>query len=151
MNAEENLRRLGLSLPQAPRPLGAYVSAVEAGSLLFLSGMLPLENGIATIIGRVGDEVSVELGRTAAQQSVRNALAVARETAGLNRLAGVVRLSVHIACGPHFHEHALVADGASELLNQVFAGSKGHVRLVFGSTALSRGVPVELDLILLLT
>jgi enamine deaminase RidA (YjgF/YER057c/UK114 family) len=149
MNVEANLRLLQLSLPQPPRPLGAYVPAVEAGNLLFVSGMLPMESGAPAFVGRIGQELTVELGRRAAQLAVGNALAVARDAVGLNRLAGVARLAVHVACAPDFQRHAAIADAASELLNQIFDGRR-HSRLAFGNSSLPGGMPVELELIFLL-
>ena len=149
MTVEAKVRLLQLALPEAPRPLGNYVPAVEAGNLLFVSGMLPLEDGRAVFVGRVGQGLTIESGRRAAQLAVLNALAVARDAVGLNRLAGVVRLGVNVACAIDFQEHAAVADAASELLNQVFEGNR-HSRLAFGAPSLPRGMPVELELIFLL-
>jgi enamine deaminase RidA (YjgF/YER057c/UK114 family) len=149
MTVEANIRRLQLTLPATPRPLGDYVPAVEAANLLFVSGMLPIENGAAVFAGRIGQELTIEAGRRAAQLAVANALAVARDAVGLNRLAGVVRLAVHVACTADFQGHAAIADAASELLNQVFEGGR-HSRLAFGNSSLPRGMPVELELIFLL-
>jgi len=149
MTVEANVRRLQLALPQTPRPLGDYVPAVEAGNLLFVSGMLPIKDGAAAFAGRVGQELTIESGRRAAQLAVANALAVARDAVGLNRLAAVVRLGIHIACAFDFQEHAAVADAASELLNQVFEGGR-HSRLAFGNSSLPGSMPVELELIFLL-
>jgi enamine deaminase RidA (YjgF/YER057c/UK114 family) len=149
MNVEANLRLLQLDLPETPRPLGDYEPAVEAGNLLFVSGMLPMADGAAAFVGRVGQELTIESGRRAAQLAVANTLAVARDAVGLNRLAGVVRLGVHVACALGFQEHAAIADAASELLNQVFEGSR-HSRLAFGNSSLPGGMPVELELIFLL-
>ena len=149
MNIEANLRLLQLTLPDAPTPLGKYVPAVEAGNLLFVSGMFPMKDGAAIFIGRVGEEVTIESGRRAAELAATNALAVARDAVGLNRLAGVVRLGVRVACARDFREHAAIADTASELLNRVFEGSR-HSRLAFGNSSLPGGMPVELELIFLL-
>jgi enamine deaminase RidA (YjgF/YER057c/UK114 family) len=149
MTVEANLRRLQLALPETPRPLGDYVPAVEAGNLLFVSGMLPIKDGAPAFCGRVGQELSIESGRKAAQLAVANALAVARDAVGLNRLAGVVRLGVNVACAPDFQEHAAIADAASNLLNKVFEGGR-HSRLAFGNSSLPGGMPVELELIFLL-
>ena len=146
MEVEANLRVLRLSLPETPRTLGDYVAAVEAGNLLFVSGMLPIQNGAAALVGRVGQGLTIESGRRAAQLAVLNALAVARDAVGLNRLAGVVRLGVHVACAGDFQGHADIADAASELLNQVFKGRR-HSRLAFGHSSLPAGMPVELELI----
>ena len=149
MTVKDNLRLLQLALPEAPQPLGDYVPALEVGNLLFVSGMLPIENGSAVFVGRVGQELSIESGRKAAQLAVANALAVARDAVGLNRLAGVARLGVHVACAPDFQQHAALADAASELLNQVFGASR-HSRLAFGNSSLPGGMPLELELIFVL-
>ena len=145
MTVEDNVRRLQLALPATPRPLGDYAPAREAGNMLFVSGMLPIENGAAAFVGRVGQELTIESGRRAAQFALANALAVARDAVGLNRLAGVVRFAIHVACALDFQEHAAIADAASELLNQVFEGR--HSRLAFGNSSLPGGMPVELELI----
>jgi hypothetical protein len=111
--------------------------------------MLPMKDGAPAFLGRVGQELTIESGRRAAQLAIANALAVARDAVGLNRLAGVARLGIHVACALDFQEHAAIADAASELLNQVFEGSR-HSRLAFGSSSLPGGMPVELELIFLL-
>jgi hypothetical protein len=111
--------------------------------------MLPIKDGVAAFVGRVGHELTIESGRRAAQLAVANALAVARDAVGLNRLAGVARLGIHVTCGFDFQEHATIADAASELLNQVFEGGR-HSRLAFGNSSLPGGMPVELELIFLL-
>jgi enamine deaminase RidA (YjgF/YER057c/UK114 family) len=109
MTIEGNLRLLHLGLSETPRPLGDYVPAMEAGNLLFVSGMLPIRNGAASFVGRVGQELTIESGRKAAQLAVVNALAVARDAVGLNRLAGVARIGVHIACAPDFQPTPLLS------------------------------------------
>jgi enamine deaminase RidA (YjgF/YER057c/UK114 family) len=76
------LRELGLVLPQAPTPLGAYIEASEVGSLLFLSGMLPVVNGKLSLTGRLGENLSLEQGREAVRIAAMNALAVAQQHLG---------------------------------------------------------------------
>ena len=146
MNVEASHENSQLQLPPAPQPLGAYVPAVQVGDLLFVSGMLPMQNGVPQFVGRIGQDLTIEQGREAALLAARNALAAARDAVGLNRLAGVVRLAVHMSCTTDFQKHAAVADGASEWLNHVFKGQR-HTRLVFGSHSLSAGVAVELEII----
>ena len=97
----------------------------------------------------VGQELTIESGRRAAQLAVANALALARDAVGLDGLAGVVRLGIHVACALDFQEHAAIADAASELLNQVFEGGR-QTRLAFGNSSLPGGMPIELELIFLL-
>ena len=76
------LRALGLELPIVPKPLGNYVEVSQAGSLLFISGRLPVANGKLTITGRLGDSLSVEQGREAARLAAMNALAAVQEHLG---------------------------------------------------------------------
>ena len=144
--AIDRLRAANFTLPAPPQPLGAYAPATEANNLLYLSGMLPLRGGAPVLTGRLGAELEPCQGFAAAQLAVLNALAVVHAQVGLARVDRVVRLAVHLACVNDFHQHAAVADGASEVLNTAFAPTM-HSRLVFGSVALPAGVPVELDLI----
>src|SRR5689334_24876741 len=91
------LRELGVVLPEPPRPLGHYVAAVQSGSLLVLSGMLPLQHGAPATVGRVGDRVSLDEGRAAARLAALNALAAASAALGsLDRIRRVVRATVSI-------------------------------------------------------
>ena len=148
MNLEARLRELNLVLPDPPKPLGAYVPAVEVDGLLFLSGMLPLKEHRRMWIGRVGTELTVMEGREAARLAALNGLAVARASLGsLDRIRRLVRLTVHIATAPDFSEHAAVADGASELLAALFKDGGGHTRLALGASSLPAQMPVELEFI----
>jgi enamine deaminase RidA (YjgF/YER057c/UK114 family) len=146
--AERRLVELGLRLPVPPRPFGTYMEAVATGNLLFLTGMLPTEGNVPILTGRVGAELDVDDGRKAAHQAALNALAVVREHLGsLDRVTRVVRLGVCIATSGDFRNHPKVADGASDLLQQVFGSSKNPCRLVYGVASLPLGAPVELELI----
>ena len=143
------LDELGLVLPKAPTPLGAYVTACEVGSLLFLSGMLPLVNGKLSVTGRLGENLSVEQGREAVRIASLNALAVAQQHLGdLNRLKKLVKLGVILATTEQFVDHAAVADGASDLFVQLFGSENGHVRIVYGVQSLPIGTPVVVEITL---
>ena len=144
--AEQRLKELGISLPPPPTPLGTYVEAVQSGSLLFLSGTLPVEGGIPKFLGRIGGELSVEEGRRATRLAALNALALAKEYLGsLDRVTRVVRLGVSLATTPEFREHPKVADAASDLLVSVFGADKASTRLVFGMASLPAGACVVLE------
>ena len=146
--AERRLEELGLQLPAPPKPFGIYAEAVQTGNLLFLTGMLPTENQAPAFVGRVGAELDVELGRKAARLAAFNALSVARQHLGsLDHVARVVRLGVAVATAGDVREQAKVADGASELLQDVFGSAMNPVRLVYGVASLPLGTPVELELI----
>src|SRR5947209_15404989 len=147
--AEDRLARLGIHLPDAPTPFGAYVPAVQTGDLLFLSGMLATSGHTATTVGVVGKDLDVTAGRDAAHTAAVNALALAKKQLGsLNRVSRVIRLGVYVAATPEFTEHPKVADAASELLRDVFGDQTVSSRLVFGVASLPLGSPVELEVIL---
>ena len=140
------LRELGLVLPAPPRPLGHYEAAVQTGSLLVLSGMLPLQHGAPTAVGRLGDRISLEEGRAAARLAALNALAAAAAALGsLDRIRRVVRATVSMTTTPEFVAHAAVADGASDLFASIFG--HGHTRVVLGAHSLPLGVALVLDVI----
>ncbi|UQR63083.1 RidA family protein [Bradyrhizobium sp. C-145] len=149
VSAEVSLRELGIQLPQAPKPFGAYVEAVQTGNLLFLTGMLPVENQKPKFVGRVGKELDGAAGREAARLAALNALAVARERLGsLDNVSRVVRLGIYIATSGDLVDQPKVADGASELFNQVFGPNKMSARLVMGVARLPMDMPIELEVIL---
>ena len=147
-SAELRLKRLGIELPAPPEPFGVCAEAVQTGNLLFLTGMLPTEGRNAKFVGRLGGELNVEEVRDAARLAAINALAVARQHLGsLDRVARVVRLGVSIATSGDVRNQPKVADGASELLQDVFGKEKNPSRLVYGIASLPLGAPVELEVI----
>jgi enamine deaminase RidA (YjgF/YER057c/UK114 family) len=146
--AENRLKALNLELPAAPEPFGTYAEAVQTGNLLFLTGMLPTEGGTVKFVGRVGAELDVEAGRKAAYLAALNALSVVRRQLGsLDKVARIVRLSMSIATSGDVRDHPKVADGASELFQEVFGKAKNPCRSVYGVASLPLGAPVELELI----
>jgi enamine deaminase RidA (YjgF/YER057c/UK114 family) len=147
-SAEQRLMELSIKLPAPPEPFGVYVEAVQTGNLLFLTGMLPTEGREARFMGRVGAELDVETGQRAARLAAFNALAVARQHLGsLDRVARIVRLGVSVATSGDVRDQPKVADGASELLQDVFGKAKNPSRLVVGVASLPLGVPVALEII----
>jgi enamine deaminase RidA (YjgF/YER057c/UK114 family) len=147
-SAEQRLIELGIKLPSPPEPFGTYVEAVRTGNLLFLSGMLPTEGREAKFVGRVGAELDAETGKKAARVAALNAMAVAREHLGsLDRVTRIVRLGVSVATSGDVRDQPKVADGASELLQDVFGKEKNPSRLVIGVASLPLGAPVALEII----
>jgi len=147
--AEDRLGKLGIHLPDPPTPFGAYVPAVQAGNLLFLSGMLATSGHTATVVGVVGKDLDLKAGRDAAHMAALNVLALTRKQLGsLNRVSRVVRLGVYVAATAEFTEHPKVAEAASELLRDVFGEGTVSSRLVFGVASLPLGSAVELEVIL---
>src|SRR5437899_4161482 len=147
--AEDRLARLGIHLPDAPTPFGAYVPAVQTGNLLFLSGTLATSGHTATVAGIVGKDLDVNTGRQAATTAALNALALTRKQLGsLNRVSRVVRLGVYVGATPEFTEHPKIVDAASELLRNVLAEEAVSSRLGIGVAILTLGSRVELAFML---
>jgi enamine deaminase RidA (YjgF/YER057c/UK114 family) len=148
VGAEQRLKELGIKLPAPPEPFGIYAEAVQAGNLLFLTGMLPTEGRSAKFIGRVGAELDVEAGRKAPHLAALNVLAVARQHLGsLDKVTRIVRLGVFVATSGDVRDQPSVADAASKLLQDVFGKEKNPCRLVYGVASLPLGIPVELEVI----
>jgi enamine deaminase RidA (YjgF/YER057c/UK114 family) len=146
--AESRLQNLGIQLPAPPTPFGTYVETLQTGNLLFLSGMLPVMEHKPKYVGRLGKELDVESGRDAARTAVLGALAAVRQHLGsLDRISRVVRLGVFMATSGDFFDHPKVADGASDLLRDIFGSHKLPVRLVIGVASLPLGIPIEIELI----
>lgn len=146
--AEQRLQELGITLPPPPTPFGAYVEAVTIGNLVFFSGMLPVVDRKPQFIGRVGGELTAEEGRKAAELAMLSALSAARAHLGsLDKVKAVAKLGVYIATEGDFRDHPKVADGASEILLQVFGEEKLSGRVVLGVASLPLGLPVEIELV----
>jgi enamine deaminase RidA (YjgF/YER057c/UK114 family) len=145
---ESRIKSLGIQLPAAPTPLGSYVEAVQTGTLLFLSGMLPIVNHKPAFIGKLGDELDTKAGLDAARIAALGAIAAARDYLGtIDRIKRVVRLSVFMVTAENFADHPKVADGASDLFRDVFGAGNMSVRSVIGVATLPLGVPIELEVI----
>jgi enamine deaminase RidA (YjgF/YER057c/UK114 family) len=149
VDAEARLQELAVVIPPAPTPFGAYVEALQSGSLLFLSGMLPVVGHVPAYIGLVGKDLSVAEGYDAARTACLSGLAAARSHLGsLNRIRTIVKLGVYIATPGDFREHPKVADGASELLLSIFGADRVPPRIVLGVSSIPLGMPVEIELVL---
>jgi enamine deaminase RidA (YjgF/YER057c/UK114 family) len=148
MDVETKLRSLGLVLPEPPKPVASYIPAVRVGNLLFLSGTLPFVNGKIQKTGKVGSDLTTEEGREGAKVALLNALAIVKAEVGtLERVARIVRMSVHVASAAGFREQPAVGNGASDLLVELFGEAGRHARLALGAAELPLGAPVELELI----
>ena len=144
---DRRLEELGLELPEAAAPVAAYMPAVLAGGLLHLTGQLPFRDG-ALMTGRLGDGVSLEQGQEAARRCGLMLLAqVKRALGSLDRVDRVVKLGVFVNSAADFTDQPQVANGASELMEQVFGESGRHARSAVGVPTLPRGVAVEIDAI----
>jgi len=145
---EARLKELGLTLPPAPRPAGAYVPCVRTGELLFVSGQLPMRDAVLTARGKVGSAVTVDQGVEAARTAGLNALAqVASMAGGLANVVQIVRVGIFVNSAPGFTDQAKVANGVSDLLVSIFGEQGRHARAAVGVSELPLDAPVEVELV----
>ncbi|MDF0644517.1 MAG: RidA family protein [Nitrospira sp.] len=149
MSYEEKLKEIGVELPQAPKPVATYVSAVRAGDLLFLSGVLPMHQGQLAWSGKLGRELRVEQGAEAARTALLNALAIVKQELGsLDRIVRVVKVVGYVASADGFTDQPQVLNGASDLLVAIFGEKGRHARVAVGAMELPRGAAIEIELII---
>jgi enamine deaminase RidA (YjgF/YER057c/UK114 family) len=148
VTAAERLAELGLTLPPVAPPVAAYVPAVRTGGYAYTSGQLPLVDGKLPGTGKVGDGVTVEEAAALARTAALNALAAAASVSGgLAAITRIVKVTCFVASAPSFTGQAQVANGASELLIEVFGDAGRHSRSAVGTAVLPLDSPVEVELI----
>jgi enamine deaminase RidA (YjgF/YER057c/UK114 family) len=145
----QRISDLGLELPIPPKPVAAYIPAVRTGNLVYVSGQVPFRDGRLIATGSVPSGVSIELAREAALQCALNALAAIGSVidGDFDRVVRIVRLGVFVASDPGFADQPKVANGASELLVELFGDAGRHARAAVGSIALPLGATVEVEMI----
>lgn len=147
MTPSEKLTQLGLTLPPAPQAIGSYIPGIRAGRLIFISGQLPFLNGQLTATGKVATEVDLEAARAAARQAGLNALAIAADVAGgIDRIGRIVRLAVFVNSAPGFCDQPKIANGASDLMVEIFGEHGRHARAAVGAAELPMNAAVEVEL-----
>jgi enamine deaminase RidA (YjgF/YER057c/UK114 family) len=146
MSVDQKLADLGLSLPQAAAPVASYVPVVEAGGMLHVSGQLPFRDG-QVVTGRLGENTSLEEGQEAAKLCGLMLVAQIKAALGgdLSRVRRVVKLGVFVNSAPGFTDQPKVANGASDLMEQLFGDAGKHARAAVGVAALPLGAAVEVD------
>jgi enamine deaminase RidA (YjgF/YER057c/UK114 family) len=144
----DRLAELGLTLPDVVPPLAAYVPATRSGDLVFTAGQVPFRDGSLLRIGKVGAEVSAMDANECARQCALNALAAAASVAGgVDAIQQIVKVVVYVASTPDFTAQPAVANGASELLGEVFGDAGQHARSAVGASSLPLDAPVEVELV----
>lgn len=144
---QARIEALGLTLPDVPVPVAAYVNCVRSGNLLFLSGGLPID-GDRKVIGQVPRDVSIEEAQEGARIIILNRLAVVKQEIGsLDKVKQIVALNGFVNSASDFYGHPQVVNGASELLIEIFGDKGKHSRTALGAAALPLNVAVEINLI----
>jgi enamine deaminase RidA (YjgF/YER057c/UK114 family) len=148
MSIDQRLAELGITLPQAAAPVAAYVPTVQHGGLLHISGQISFAGDGSLIKGRLGEDMQLEAGQQAARRCGVMLLAQIRAAVGsLDRVERIVKLGVFVNSAPSFTDQPKVANGASELMQEVFGEAGRHARSAVGVAVLPLGVAVEVDAI----
>jgi enamine deaminase RidA (YjgF/YER057c/UK114 family) len=148
MGIEDLLATLGLQLPPPPAPVASYIPVRLMGELAYVSAQIPMVDGQILHPGHLGDPVTVEQGQEAARQCALQALSALKEALGsLDRVRGIVQVMVFVASAPGFIEQPKVANGASDLLVQVFGETGRHARAAVGVAELPLGAPLEVTVL----
>ncbi|HKN07165.1 MAG TPA: RidA family protein [Thermoplasmata archaeon] len=142
----ERLRELGLTLPPPPKPAGTYSPVVLDGKLAWVSGQIVTEAGNVVHPGLVDRDVSIDVARELARRAALQALsALAAELGSIDRVHGFLRVTVFVASSPGFGRQHEVANGATDLLVQVFGDAGRPARAAVGVAGLPLNAPVEVE------
>lgn len=145
---EELLTQLGIRLPPVAAPLASYVPVRIYGDLAYVSGQIPIEDGSVLSMGKLGEDRTIEDGQAAARRCALQALSALREALGsLDRVKGIVQVTVYVASAPGFTDQPKVANGASDLLVEIFGDEGRHARAAVGVAELPLGAPVEVSVL----
>lgn len=148
MSYEAKLKELGIELPEAPKPVAAYVSAVRAGGFVYTSGQITMQQGVLKYVGKVGQDLTVEEGYQAARICALNALSAVRAVAGsLDNIEQIVKVVGFVNSADGFTEQPKVINGASELLRDIFGSAGQHARSAVGANELPLNTAVEIEMI----
>ena len=144
---EARLKDLNIELPEAPKPLAAYIPAKQAGQLIFTAGQLPMVNGELFLKGLLGQDVEIEDANKAARICTLNGLAAIKGLIGdLDKIKQIVRVVGYVASVPNFTQQPAVINGASELLLEIFGDKGKHARSAVGMAVLPLNASVEVEL-----
>lgn len=148
MGVSDRLEELGIELPPAARPVASYVPVTRGNGLAFVAGQVPMEDGKPLASGRVGDSVSMEQAQGLARRCALQALAALNEELGsLDRVRRILKVTVWVASGEEFVDQPKVANGASDVLVEVFGEAGKHARAAVSAPSLPLGAPVEVEVI----
>ena len=144
---ESRINELKIVLPEAPKPVAAYIPAKQTGKLVFTAGQLPMVNGELISKGLLGQDVEIDEANKAARICTLNALAAIKGVIGdLDRIKQIVRVVGYVASVPTFTQQPAVVNGASELLLEIFGEAGKHARSAVGMAVLPLNASVEIEL-----
>jgi enamine deaminase RidA (YjgF/YER057c/UK114 family) len=145
---EEKIKKLGFEIPEAPKPLAAYTPALQLGDMVYTSGQVPIEKGELKYAGKVGFDLTVEEGQKAAEICALNGLsAIKGVISDLDKIEKILKVTVFVNSADGFTDQPKVANGASELLGNIFGDAGRHVRSAVGVNELPIDSAVEIEMI----
>lgn len=146
---EQKAQELQITWPTPPKPVASYVPCVRSGNLIYISGQLPMKDGQLMATGKVPIAMAIEQAQAAARQCALNGLSIVRNELGgdWSKLVRVVRLGVFVQCTDDFTQQPQVANGASDLLQQLLGDQGRHARAAVGTNALPLGATVEVEML----
>ncbi len=145
---EEKIKELGFELPEVAKPVAAYIPALVSGDFVFTAGQIPFVKGELKYKGKVGAELTLEDGQKAAEICALNCLAAVKGVTGdLNKIERIVKLSVFVNSVDGYGDQPKVANGASELIGQIFGEIGKHARSAVGVSGLPLNAAVEIEMI----
>ena len=147
MSIEARLKELDIALPEAAAPIASYVAVVIQDGLAYVSGQIPFIDGVPKE-GRLGENMDVAEGMEAARACGLMVIAQLKKAGVLERVERVVKLGVFVNSTPDFTDQPKVANGASDLMGEVFGEKGRHARAAVGVSSLPRGVAVEVDAVI---
>ncbi|GMR24908.1 MAG: RidA family protein [Ignavibacteria bacterium] len=145
---EEKIKELGYTLPETPKPLAEYIPAIQTSDYVYTSGQVPFAEGDLKYSGKIGFDLSIEEGQKAAELCVLNALSAVKSVIGdLNKIEQIIKVTVFVNSADGFTDQPKVANGASELLGNIFVDAGRHVRSAVGVNELPVNSAVEVEMI----
>lgn len=149
MSYEAKIKELGVTVPEAPKPVAVYVPGVQAGNLIYTAGQIPLAGGELKFKGKVGKDLTTEEGYEAARICALNCLGVVKSMLGsLDKIERIVKVTGFVNSAPGFTGQPKVIDGASELLGEIFGEQGRHARSAVGVAELPVDAAVEVEIII---
>jgi len=146
---EENIKKLGIAIPDAPAPVGAYVAFKIVNKLLFISGQISVDSNGRFIKGKVGKDIDLKKGQEAAKLCAINIIAQAKKACSgdLEKISSCIKLTGFVNSSDEFIDQPKIINGASELITAVFGDNGKHTRAAVSVNSLPLGVSVEIDAI----
>jgi len=145
---EAKLKEMGITLPETPKPLAAYVPAVQIDKYIYTSGQIPLASGELKFKGKLGAEISESQGYEAAKMCAINCLSAIKGLAGsLDNIERIVKVVGFVNSAPGFNQQPKIINGASEFIGEVFGEAGRHARSAVGVNELPIDAAVEVEMI----